>query len=181
MENAKIKLEKTLGMDLNNSNKSAYGALYEHYLENGKQDSFIVPLVVNNKNKTVLTVNTINACLYAFCIKTGKTWKVEFIQNATEDAQNTNRVKLCVINGSIEDNYELVPTSKENGKRPSSKVTKAQSDAKKSAKQEEMNAEVKKWNSEKTKQILDVVNAKCKLTTKDYNDLQGLILKILEK
>lgn len=174
-------MEKTLAMDLNKASKRAYGALYEHFLESNKATSFIVPLVVDDKNKTVLTVNAIQSCLYAFCVKTEKTWKLDFIANATEDAQNTSRVKLYSIDGNIEDTYELVPTSKANKKRESSKMTSEKAKAKKAEAEAKAEAEDLAWNREKAKAIMSFLNAKFKMNAREFSDIEGTIVKILEK
>lgn len=176
--------------DLKKIDKKSMQSLYVFWLESNKPSEFTIPLMVSTEGKGILTINSLRNCLYAFMYRSRIFWNLTLNESSDDDGNKfaTVTLKDCgkftveEFLGFIElSNLKLGEPKKADTKRESSAKTKAKSEAKKSAKQEEMDAEVEKWNHEKTKQILDVVNAKCKLTAKDYNDLQCLILKILEK
>lgn len=172
--------------DLKKADKKSMQSLYIFWLESNKPNEFTIPLMVSTEGKGILTINSLKNCLYAFMYRTRIFWNLTLNESSDDDGNKFATVTLKDCGKfTVEDflcflelsNLKLGEPKKSDTKRESSAKTKAKAEAK----QKEMDAEVKKWNSEKTKQILDVVNAKCKLTTKDYNDLQGLILKILEK
>lgn len=171
--------------DLKKSDKRGLATLYLYWLENGKKDTFDLPLFVDDNGKGVLSVECFKRVFYAFCVKCGLAYECDIKSGNDGDNGSYNVVRLsakkdtCVLNTEFLSNFE--EPKKTDVKRESSKKTTEKSNAKKEEAKKEADKLNDKFATERTKKILDVVQGYgLKCTPAKLALLEAEIIKILK-
>lgn len=178
--------------DLKKADKKALATLYLYWLENGKKNTFDLPLFVDDNGKGVMSVESFKRVFYAFQIKSKTAYSAEIKSGSDGDESKYNVVRLSKVAVPFDNEDDMVyfcdplyvqPQQKD-VKRESSKKTAEKAEAKKAEKAKE--AEKKEaeatadWNKKASMQIVDHLIGKYKLTA-DRTTLEAEIINILNK
>jgi hypothetical protein len=178
--------------DLKKADRKALATLYLYWLENGKKNTFDLPLFVDNNGKGVMSVESFKRVFYAFQIKSKVAYTADIKSGSDGDDGSYNDVRLSkvAIPFDSEDDavYFCEPTyiqpKKADVKRESSKKTAEKSAQKKAtAEAEKVKAEAEAdadWNKKASMAIVDHLIGKYKLTA-DRLTLETEIQNILNK
>lgn len=179
--------------ELKKCDKRALATLYLYWLENGKKNTFDLPLFVDDNGKGVMSVEAFKRVFYAFQLKAKIGYNAEIKSGSDGDESNYNVVRLSRVAIPFESEDDMVyfceplyeaPKTKDL-KRESSQKTKAKAEAKKEAKAKaEAEAEAennKAWNNKACKKLLDVFQKYgVRLNAENMVKLEADILKVLE-
>lgn len=175
--------------DLKKSDKRGLATLYLYWLENGKKDTFDLPLFIDDNGKGVLSVECFKRVFYAFCVKCGIPFSCDIINGNDGDNGSYNIVRIdsreYKIGGATLKTEEFTSSftepKKTDTKRESSKKTTEKSNAKKEEAKKEADSLNEKFAKERTKKILDVVQGYgLKCTPAKLALLEAEIIKILK-
>lgn len=171
--------------DLKKADKRALATLYLYWLENGKKNTFDLPLFVDDNGKGVMSMESFKRVFYAFLEKSKSVYTCDIKSGNDGDSTSYNVVRLTKSNDVKIDDVNFTSNFEEpkktDVKRESSKKTAEKSEAKKKEtekKESEANAE---WNSKATKRLVDLfVGYGLKLDADKMTSLEKAIKTILE-
>ena len=171
--------------NLKKSDKRALATLYLYWLENGKKNTFDLPLFIDDNGKGVMSVDAFKRVFYAFCDKINTVYDCDIKSGSDGDEGSYNVVRLTknssMTIGSELFNAQFEEPKKADIKRESSKKT-AEKSAEKKAEAEKKEAESNaEWNSKATKKLVDLfVGYGLKLDNDKMTSLEKAIKHILE-
>ena len=174
--------------DLKKSDKRALSTMYLYWLENGKPETFDLPLFIDDNGKGVMSVEAFKRVFFAFCQKVGTAYSCEIASGSDGDDASYNVVRLEKID-TVGDNVTLTSPlfesyfeapKKADVKRESSKKTAEKSKAKKAEAEKAEKAETIDWNKKASMQIVDHLIGKYKIKV-DRTALETEIQNILNK
>lgn len=180
----------TISLDeMTRKDKKGYFALYTYYLESTNGNVFDIPLFISDEGKGILSVESFKRVFWAFQMKIKKHCTAGMIKSDSEGG-SFNIIRITVDKNKtfnpndfmiITDNAEYIEPKKTDLKRPSSKTTKANADAKaKKAEQAEAEADLE-WNKKAVKELSKYLVVKFKIKTSDLNKIEDDIYSILSK
>lgn len=181
---------KILENDLKNRDKRGLSTLYLYWLENGKKDSFDLPLFISDDEKGVLSVEVFKRVFYAFMLKAQKTFVANVKSGNDGDKAIYNVVRITKKADDAKEktilNYcELAEPTKNDLKRESSKVTNEKAKAKKESIEEKAKKELDELNAKYNKKVIsDIANLlqgkyKMKFTASELATLENELSSIL--
>lgn len=170
--------------ELTRKDKKGLSTLYLYYLENGKPNTFDLPLFVGDDGKGVLSLECFKRVFCAFQKKIGYEFTATIKSGSDGEESSYNVVSIEKTTKEIDDNSFLsvayTSPKKSDMKRESSKKTEEKAKAKKAdaAKKEAETNDA--WNKKAVCEISKIITRHLKANNSQLRLIEDEILKLLD-